>query len=242
MANPAMKIPELRFGFERTIEITGLVAVAFVISGILGSFFVAPPLPPQPLASEVTWTTILLTLKNALWHICMFLLAMALASRSLNALWTAPQKPVLMILCTAAGLVLGLFVSIPLYNWISLQVLGSVPQKFNAENLLAAGLVPFLVADFTMSLLVAPIVEEFAARGVLAERLNGLPRWHVAIWCVTFFCVVHFLGSGLMKIAAVLPMSIFFTALRMGLGSWKYAIAAHAGANLASLLLFYQFL
>jgi Type II CAAX prenyl endopeptidase Rce1-like len=237
-----MTIPELRFGFERTAQITGLVAVAFVISGILASLFVAPPLSPQPTSADVAWTTLLLTFRNSLWHICMFLLAMGLAAGSIRELVKAPQKPVLMILCAVAGLILSVFVSIPLYNWISMQVFGSVPQKFSADNLLAAGLIPFIVADFFMSLLVAPLVEEFAARGVLAERLTGLPRWQIAIWCVSFFCVVHFLGGGLMKIAAVLPMSMFFTGLRIVLGSWKYAIAAHAGANLAHALLFYQLL
>jgi membrane protease YdiL (CAAX protease family) len=237
-----MTISEIRFGFERTAQITGLVAVAFVLSGILESLFVAPPLPSQPVAWDEAWTTALFTLKNSLWHISMFLLAMALASRSVQELWRAPQKPLLMILCAVAGLVLSLFVSIPFYNWVSMQVFGAVPQKFNAENLLTARLIPFITSDFIVSLLVAPLVEEFAARGVLAERLTGLPRWQIAFWCVTFFCVVHFLGGGLIKIAAVLPMSIFFTGLRLVLGSWKYAIAAHAGANLAHALLFYRFL
>jgi membrane protease YdiL (CAAX protease family) len=237
-----MTISEIRFGFERTTQLLGLVAVAFVISGVLGSMFVAPPLPSQPLASDVAWTTTLFTFKSSLWHLWMFLLAMALASGSVRELLSAPQKPLLMILCAVAGLVLSLFGSIPLYNWISVEVLGALPQKFNAENLMTTRLIPFIVSDFFMSLLVAPLVEEFAARGVLAERLSGLPRWQIALWCVTFFCVVHFLGSGLMKIAAVLPMSIFFTGLRMVLGSWKYAIAAHAGSNLAYTLLFYRFL
>jgi hypothetical protein len=237
-----MTLANFRFGFERTAQITGLVAVAFVLNGILQSTFVAPPLPDPPAATDVAWTATLLTLRNSLWHVGMFLLAIALVAPSARALMRAPQRPVLLILCAMAGLLLSLYVSIPFYKWVSMQVYGSVPQRFNADNLLVARLIPFLISDFTMSLLVAPLVEEFAARGALVERLNGIPRWQIAIWCVTFFCVVHFLGGGLMKIVAVLPMSIFFTSLRLFLGSWKYAVAAHTGANLADMLLVYRFL
>ena len=236
-----MTISEFRFGLERTAQITGLVSLAFVFSGMLGSMFVAPPLPAPPSASAVVITTTLFALKNALWHICMFVLAAALAAQANWKLFRAPQKPLLMAISFVAGLALSLTISIPFYDWVSMQVFGALPQKFNAGNLSELRLVPFLVADVIMTLLIAPVVEEFAARGVLAERMPSLPRWQIAFWCVTFFCIVHYLGGGLMKIAAVLPMSIFFTGLRMATGSWKYPVAAHAGANLASALIFYRF-
>jgi hypothetical protein len=99
-----MNISSLRFGFERTAQITGLVAVAFVLSGILQSTFVAPPLPDPPAAADVAWSAALLTLRNSLWHVGMFLLAIALVAPSARALMRAPQKPLLLILCALAAL------------------------------------------------------------------------------------------------------------------------------------------
>ncbi len=237
-----MTVSEFRFGFLRTAEITGLVGVAYVVSGMLGALFVAPILPTPLTASAVAVTATLLTLKNSLWHLCLFLLVAILAARTNWELFQSPQKLLPMLLCVLAGLVLSVTISIPFYDWVSMQVFGALPQTFQAGRMDETRLIPFFFSDFVMTLLVAPLVEEFAARGVLTERISNLPRWQTALWCITFFCIVHYLGGGLMKIVAVLPMSIFFTALRMLMGSWKYAFAAHAGANLASALIFYKFI
>lgn len=173
----------------------------------------------------------------------MLALAAALAGQTNWHMLKAPQRPVLIAACVVAGFILSIAVTLPFYDWLSIEVFGARPQKFNAGiNLDETRLTPFLISDFVMTLIVAPVVEEYLARGVLAERLANLPRWQIALWCISFFCVVHYMGCGLMKVAFVLPMSIAFTAIRMLLGSWKYPMADHVGANPAAALVFYRLL
>ena len=60
-----MKVERFRLGFERTLQITGLVAAAFVIAGILDSYIAPPRLPTEPGVLAVATTASLLTLKTA---------------------------------------------------------------------------------------------------------------------------------------------------------------------------------
>jgi membrane protease YdiL (CAAX protease family) len=86
----------------------------------------------------------------------------------------------------------------------------------------------------SIAIILAPLSEEIANRGLLFAEADSLPRIQLFLWSILVFALMHILAGGTAKVLAVMPMAVLFVAVRQFTGHWIYSAAAHAAVNLVA--------
>jgi membrane protease YdiL (CAAX protease family) len=222
-------VPSIRSGFSAACLALGLLALAVLTRTVLVSGFYFDLSDPAALLKAPLHHLIANNLLSNLFPIFSICLVLLVGTKELLR-QKANAKDLLICLCL--GIFFGLFVNLPVHNYLVSIFMSSDPTLQNEVPLMDFGRAFVLLGvGFALSCILVPISEELLCRGLLFDETKNLPRLHTAFWSLLMFCFAHYLTFGLTKVVAVIPMAIVFIVLRFRYGSWKHSAAAHMGVN-----------
>lgn len=174
-------------------------------------------------------------LDDAPWRIAILFACVILVGRKADWLWPKTLNWRFLLLATLAGLVFSAAINSATHTF--LFDLFNIGAAVETAPKIMPTILQILVYGF-IGIVLAPLSEEMANRGLLFSEAKSLPRIQLFIWSILVFALMHILAGGTAKVLAVMPMAVLFVVVRQLTGHWIYSAAAHTAVNLVASIVF----